>query len=93
MSEKMSKKATVLTYTEKELAAIEAFTANKGSKLTADELGIKPITVVGLMNKAAKVASGELANPDNLPVLNIVKEKVERMVTLPKEVTVFSIAD
>lgn len=91
--EKTSKKATVLSYTEKELAAIDALKSNAGSMLTADELGIKGITVVGLMSKAAKVASGELANPDNLPVLNIVKDKVEKEVTVTKEVTVYGIAD
>lgn len=93
MSEKISKKATILSYTEKELAAIEALKANAGSMLTADELGIKGITVVGLMTKAAKVASGELSNPDDLPVLNISKDKVEREVTVTKEVTVYGIVD
>lgn len=91
MSEKKSVAATVLTYTEKELAAIKALEANKGERLSPAELGISGITLVGLRKKAEKVEKGVLANPDELPVLHIVKDKVEREFKEIKSCTVYGI--
>lgn len=47
-------KATELTYTEKELAAIEILKANRGAHLSLKELGIAPGTMTSIMNKAGK---------------------------------------
>ena len=91
MSEKKSVAATVLTYTEKELAAIKALEANKGERLSSAELGISGITLVGLRKKAEKVEKGVLANPEGLPVLHIVKDKVEREFKEVKSCTVYGI--
>lgn len=91
MSEKKSVAATVLSYTDKERAAIKALEANKGERLTAKELGVSSIQIVGLRHKAQKVADGILANPDNLPVLDIVKDKIDREVTVVKSCTVYGI--
>lgn len=91
MSERKSKAATELTYTDGQLAAIEALKAHKGEPCTADELGIRGVVIVGLMQKAEKVASGALANPNNLPVLDIVKGKKTIKVEVEKEVTTYSI--
>lgn len=91
MSEKKSKAATVLSYTDGQLAAIEALKAHAGTPCTADELGIKGVVIVGLMQKAEKVANGTLSNPDNLPVLDIVKGKKTVEVTVEKEVTTYNI--
>ena len=91
ISEKRSVAATVLTYTEKELAAIKALEANKGERLSSAELGISGITLVGLRKKAEKVEKGVLANPEGLPVLHIVKDKVEREFKEVKSCTVYGI--
>lgn len=97
MSEKknrVSHAATTLTYTEQEMAAINALTANKGEKKTFKELGLKSgIVLQSLARKAEKVNTGVLANPDNLPVLNIKSEKEVRVVQVEKPVTVYFIED
>lgn len=92
MSEKKSTAATVLAYTEKELAAIDALEKNKGSMLTAKELGIPGITITGLIAKAKKVKDGILANPDNLPVLDIKQDKVDREVVEVRQYTVYGLS-
>ena len=56
----MANKQTVLTYTEKELAAIEALKANAGEPLTLKELGVAAGTMTSIRNKAKKVAEGIL---------------------------------
>ena len=91
MSEKKSVAATVLTYTEKELAASKALKANEGERLSPAELGVPGITLVGLRKKAEKVEKGILANPEGLPVLHIVKDKVEREFKEVKSCTVYGI--
>ena len=52
MAEKVSKAAAVITYTDNELKAIEALKANKGEKLSANELGIPTVVLTGLIKKA-----------------------------------------
>ena len=47
-----STKATVLTYTEKELEAIATLNANKGVHLSAKELGIPTAILTSLMKKS-----------------------------------------
>ena len=47
-----STKATVVTYTDKELAAIEVLTANRGVHLSAKELGLPTATLGSLIKKA-----------------------------------------
>lgn len=47
-----STKATVLTYTEKELEAISTLNANRGVHLSAKELGIPTAILTSLMKKA-----------------------------------------
>jgi len=61
--------ATELVYTEKELAAIEALKANKGSKLSAKQLGVQSVILTSLRTKANKFA-------DQNPVI-VNSEKVE----------------
>lgn len=53
MAEKVSKAATEVSYTEKEMAAIEVLLANKGEHLSAAELGIPTITLTSLIRKAS----------------------------------------
>lgn len=48
-----STKATVLTYTEKELEAIATLNANRGVHLSAKELGIPTAILTSLMKKAS----------------------------------------
>ena len=52
MAEKVSKRATEINYTEKELAAIEVLVANRGTKLSAKELGIPTAILTSLGTKA-----------------------------------------
>lgn len=47
-----STKATVISYTEKELEAIATLKANKGVHLSAKELGIPTAILTSLMRKA-----------------------------------------
>lgn len=47
-----SKAATVITYTENELSAIEILNANRGNKLSAKELGIPTAILTSLGKKA-----------------------------------------
>ena len=47
-----STKATVITYTEKELEAISTLNANRGVHLSAKELGIPTAILTSLMKKA-----------------------------------------
>lgn len=47
-------KATELVYTEKEMEAIQILRANKGTALSAKELGISTAILTSLGNKAAK---------------------------------------
>ena len=48
-----STKATVLTYTEKEVEAIATLNANRGVHLSAKELGIPTAILTSLMKKAS----------------------------------------
>ena len=84
-------KATVLTYTEKELEAIEILKQNAGQELTAAELGITTAILTSLGKKAEKVNSGELANPENLEVLDIKKGEKVIQVTVDKVYKTYSI--
>ena len=52
MAEKVSKAKQFNEYTEKELAAIEALKANKGTPKTAKELGVLGITLTSIITKA-----------------------------------------
>lgn len=49
----VSKKAEFVNYTEKELEAIEVLKANRGTKLSAKDLGIQTVILSGLIRKAA----------------------------------------
>ncbi len=84
-------KATVLTYTEKELEAIEILKQNRGQELTAAELGLTTAILTSLGKKAEKVNSGELANPENLEVLDIKKGEKVIQVTVDKVYKTYSI--
>lgn len=84
-------KATVLTYTDKELEAIEILKQNAGQELTAAELGITTAILTSLGKKAEKVANGELANPENLEVLDIKKGEKTIQVTVDKIYKTYSI--
>ncbi len=84
-------KATVLTYTDKELEAIEILKQNAGQELTAAELGITTAILTSLGKKAEKVNSGELANPENLEVLDIKKGEKTIQVTVDKTYKTYSI--
>ncbi len=84
-------KATVLTYTDKELEAIEILKQNAGQELTAAELGITTAILTSLGKKAEKVANGELANPENLEVLDIKKGEKTIQVTVDKTYKTYSI--
>ena len=66
MAEKKSKRATELAYTENELAAIEILRKNKGTPLSAKELGISVAVLTSLMTKAAKF-------PEDPKVVHVVK--------------------
>ena len=48
-----STKATVLSYTEKEVEAIATLSANRGVHLSAKELGIPTAILTSLMKKAS----------------------------------------
>ena len=48
----VSKKAEFVNYTEKELEAIEVLKANRGTKLSAKELGVQTVILSGLIRKA-----------------------------------------
>ena len=47
-------KATELVYTENELAAIEVLKANRGTPLSAAQLGVKPAVLTSINTKAGK---------------------------------------
>ena len=47
-------KATELVYTENELAALEILKANRGTPLSAAQLGIKPAVLTSISKKADK---------------------------------------
>ena len=48
-----STKATVITYTDNEVAAISTLVANRGQHLSAKELGISTAILTSLMKKAS----------------------------------------
>lgn len=52
MAEKVSKKATVITYTEKEMDAINVLNAHKGTPMSAKELGIPTAILTSLIKKS-----------------------------------------
>ncbi len=52
-------KATELTYTENEMAAIEVLRANRGEHLSAKDLGIATAVLTSLIKKAEKFPSAE----------------------------------
>ena len=52
-------KATELTYTENEMAAIEVLKANKGVHLSAKDLGISTAILTSLIKKAEKFPEAE----------------------------------
>ena len=54
-----SKAATTLTYTEKELEAIEILKANKGNPMSAKDLGISTAILTSLGKKADKFPTDE----------------------------------
>ena len=59
-------KATELSYTENELAAIESLKANRGTPLSAAELGIKPAVLTSISMKASKFpGEGVVINKDD----------------------------
>lgn len=56
---KESKRQTELVYTENELAAIEILKANRGTHLSAKELGIATAVLTSLGKKAEKFPDAE----------------------------------
>lgn len=52
-------KATELSYTDNELAAIEILKANRGEHLSAKQLGIAPAVLTSLITKAEKFPAAE----------------------------------
>ena len=52
-------KATELTYTENEMAAIEVLRANRGEHLSAKDLGIATAVLTSLIKKAEKFPNAE----------------------------------
>ena len=80
-----STKATVVTYTEKELAAIEALKANRGVKMTAAELGVPVANLNGLVRKM----QDERPMAEGVERAIVHKDKVEQEVLVKKEQTVF----
>ena len=80
-----STKATVITYTEKELAAIEALKANRGVKMTAAELGVPVANLNGLVRKM----QDERPMAEGVERVIVNKDKVEQEVLVKKEQTVF----
>lgn len=52
-------KATELTYTDNELAAIEILKANRGEHLSAKQLGISTAVLTSLIKKAEKFPEAE----------------------------------
>ena len=78
-------KAEFITYTEKDLAAIEALKANRGVKLSAKELGFANGTLTSLINKSVD----ERAMKDGQERVIVNKEKVVNVCpTCGKETTV-----
>ena len=63
-------KATTLSYTEKELAAIEILKANRGEHLSSKDLGITTAILTSLTTKANKF-------PDDPNVIKVNKEDFE----------------
>lgn len=82
-----SKRAETLTYTEKELAAIDILRANIGSKKTAKELGIASGTLTSLVKKY----NDERPMADGSEKFVLHSEKEMRPVTKEQEVTVYFI--
>lgn len=77
-------KQTVLSYTEKEIDAINVLKSNKGAHLTLRELGIAAGTMTSLRRKAQKVADGELEVKDVEPIIiNVEDAEEEVMVVKP----------
>lgn len=70
-----STKATVVTYTEKELAAIAALTANRGVKMTAAELGVPVANLNGLVKKMGD----ERPMAEGIERVIVNKEKVDHV--------------
>ena len=52
-------KATELSYTDNELAAIEILKANRGEHLSAKQLGISTAVLTSLIKKAEKFPAAE----------------------------------
>lgn len=52
-------KATELVYTENELAAIDVLRANRGTPMSAAQLGVKPAVLTSISKKAEKFAGSD----------------------------------
>ena len=63
-------KATELVYTENEMNAISVLKSNRGTPLSAAQLGIKPAVLTSISNKAKKF-------PESADVVIINKEDRE----------------
>lgn len=70
-----STKATVITYTEKELAAIEALQKHRGVKMTAGELGVSVANLNGLVKKMGD----ERPMAEGVERVIVNKEKIEHV--------------
>lgn len=57
----MAKTATELVYTENEMSAIDVLKANRGTPLSAAQLGIKPAVLTSLSKKFVKFPGEALA--------------------------------
>ena len=73
--------SNTLTYTDQELYAIEILNANKGKRLTVNELGCSTITLYCLRRKQYKLKKGELVNKNRLPTFNIVRQEDSNGIT------------
>lgn len=79
-----SRKQTVLSYTEKELAAIEAL-KKADRPMSAKDLGITNAVLTSLANKEKKVNEGTLSIGD-VPLFRLGKEDATEVVEVEKTV-------
>ena len=72
---------SAVIYTDAELYILEILNANKGKRLTTDEIGCSIEDRVNLIVKLKRLQTGELANKKHIPTYNVVSKEDDDGIT------------
>lgn len=66
---------SAVIYTDAELYILEILNANKGKRLTTDEIGCSLENRAELIVKLKRLKTGELANKKHIPTYNVISKE------------------